>query len=195
VAFDTESHLPAWMSWIGPDPNLGDVTYKTHFVGYQDIKGVRLPGGYNTIQDWRNVPWNKIYIDKYEVDAPADDLAAPAAVKSAPEPKPREFNIEAIPVAKGVWYLRGGAGNSSLFEFDDHMVLFEAYGNEESAKAVIARARSVVPSKPLTHVIVSHHHFDHSGGLRAAVSEGLTVITQRGNTGLEKNPSRSRSYR
>jgi glyoxylase-like metal-dependent hydrolase (beta-lactamase superfamily II) len=27
----------------------------------------------------------------------------------------------------------------------------------------------------------SHHHFDHSGGVRAAISEGLTVITHQGN--------------
>jgi glyoxylase-like metal-dependent hydrolase (beta-lactamase superfamily II) len=33
----------------------------------------------------------------------------------------------------------------------------------------------------LTQVINSHHHFDHSGGLRAAVSEGLTIITQKAN--------------
>ena len=29
--------------------------------------------------------------------------------------------------------------------------------------------------------IVSHHHFDHTGGLRAAVSRGLEVISHRGN--------------
>src|SRR6185436_7201261 len=27
----------------------------------------------------------------------------------------------------------------------------------------------------------SHHHFDHSGGVRAAMAEGLTVITHQGN--------------
>jgi glyoxylase-like metal-dependent hydrolase (beta-lactamase superfamily II) len=33
-------------------------------------------------------------------------------------------------------------------------------------------------------VIVSHHHFDHTGGLRAAIAEGLTVVTQAGNEAL-----------
>jgi glyoxylase-like metal-dependent hydrolase (beta-lactamase superfamily II) len=27
----------------------------------------------------------------------------------------------------------------------------------------------------------THHHFDHSGGARAAIAEGLTVITHEGN--------------
>ena len=87
------------------------------------------------------------------------------------------------PIAKGIWFLRG-AGNSVLFEFDDHLTLFEVYASEANAKAVIEKARSLVPGKPLTEAIVSHHHFDHTGGLRAAVSEGLTIVMQRGNEGL-----------
>jgi len=59
--------------------------------------------------------------------------------------------------------------------------------NEARSLAVIAKARSVAPGKPLTQVIVSHHHFDHSGGLRAAVAEGLTIITYRGNVEFFKD--------
>ena len=33
----------------------------------------------------------------------------------------------------------------------------------------------------MTEVIVSHHHFDHTAGLRQAVAEGLTVISRRDN--------------
>jgi glyoxylase-like metal-dependent hydrolase (beta-lactamase superfamily II) len=33
----------------------------------------------------------------------------------------------------------------------------------------------------LTQLVSSHFHSDHTGGLRAAVAEGLTVITHEGN--------------
>lgn len=53
--------------------------------------------------------------------------------------------------------------------------------SEARAKAVIEKARTLAFAKPLTEVIVSHHHFDHSAGIRTAVAEGLTILTQRGN--------------
>jgi glyoxylase-like metal-dependent hydrolase (beta-lactamase superfamily II) len=59
--------------------------------------------------------------------------------------------------------------------------LFEVGGGAERVKAVVAAARKIVPSKPVTDVIVSHHHFDHSAGLRQAVAEGLAVISRRDN--------------
>jgi len=91
-------------------------------------------------------------------------------------------------VAKGIWWLAGTGGNafSILFEFDDHLTLFEAPTSEARTKAVIDKARTLVPDKPLTEVIVTHHHFDHSGGLRTAVAEGLTVISHQGNEGIFK---------
>ena len=46
---------------------------------------------------------------------------------------------------------------------------------------MIARAREFQPDKPLRYVVNTHHHFDHSAGIRAAVSERLTVITHRVN--------------
>ena len=52
------------------------------------------------------------------------------------------------------------------------------------AKAVIAYARTLVPGKPVTQMIVSHHHFDHTAGLRQAVAEGLTIISRRANEGI-----------
>ena len=66
-------------------------------------------------------------------------------------------------------------------EFGDHLTLIEAPQNDTRSLAVIAKAKELRPDKPLTEVVNTHHHFDHSGGIRAAVSEGLTVITHRDN--------------
>ena len=84
-------------------------------------------------------------------------------------------------LAKGVWLLAGQSHHSVVVEFGDHLILIEAPQNDTRALAVIAKARELAPNKPLTHVVNTHHHFDHSGGIRAAVSEGLAVITQKAN--------------
>ncbi len=184
LAVNSETHLPAWLSWVAPHPNFGDVTYRTHYVGYQPVdgNGLNLPSGYNTFSDFRNIPQQKIYVDKYEVNGAIPDLAAPADIRATAVPVPGRPNVEAVPMGKGVWFMKvTPGGNSTLFEFDDHLVMYEAYGSEANTLAVIEKARATVPGKPLTQVIVSHHHIDHTGGLRAAVSEGLTVITNRQN--------------
>ena len=189
LAVDRGTHLPAWLSWVAGHPNFGDVTYRTHYSGYQplDGTGLVLPSGYNQISDFRNVVQQKLYVDKYVVNGPIPDLAAPADVRAAAAPVPVKPQVEAVPMGKGVWFLKvTPGGNSTLFEFDDHLVIYESYGSEANGLAVIEKARATVPGKPLTHVILSHHHQDHTGGLRAAVSEGLTVITNRENVAYVK---------
>jgi len=80
-----------------------------------------------------------------------------------------------------VWFLAGQSHHSVVVEFADHLVLIDAPLNEARALAVIAKARELVPGKPLTTLVTTHHHFDHTAGMRAAISEGLKVVTHSGN--------------
>jgi hypothetical protein len=124
-------------------------------------------------------PQLTIDVTKNSFDVNAQQLAAPTNVKAAALPSPPEQVVTVEPVGKGIWWLAGSGNHRSIvFEFADHLTLFEAPVSEARTKAIIDKARTL-SAKPLTHVIVSHHHFDHSGGLRLAVAEGLTVITHR----------------
>jgi glyoxylase-like metal-dependent hydrolase (beta-lactamase superfamily II) len=73
--------------------------------------------------------------------------------------------------------MSGGSPNSVVVEFADHLVVIEAPQNDEYTSAVIAAAKSLAPAKPVRYVVNTHHHFDHAGGLRAYVAEGIPVLT------------------
>jgi hypothetical protein len=83
-----------------------------------------------------------------------------------------------------VWDVRVGTAGGPVVEFDHRLVMFEAYCGEAQTLARIDAANRLVAGKKVEAVIVTHHHFDHTGGLRAAVSRGLEVISQRGNEGI-----------
>jgi hypothetical protein len=179
LAIDSASKLPSRMTSMSDNANMGDVAIDTTFGGYQDVGGLKLPTRITTRID--KYPQFDLTVSKNTVDGDAGSLAAPDAVKSAPVPAPPPQVVTAEPVGKGIWWLAGSGNHRSVvFEFDDHLVLYEAPLNETRSKAVIDKAKSL-STKPLTHVIISHHHFDHSGGLRVAVAEGLTVITYKDN--------------
>jgi glyoxylase-like metal-dependent hydrolase (beta-lactamase superfamily II) len=181
LALDPASHLPAWVQWSAPHENLGELRYREAYSGWQWRDGVLLPMSFNTVSDFRDTVMLRLHVDRYELDVAIDDLAAPSDVRAAAAPVPA-YQVTAQPVARGVWLLAGNNGaNSVLFEFADHLTLFEAPTNRAWGQAVIDTARRTVPGKPLTQVIISHHHFDHTGGLRVAVAEGLELVTQAGN--------------
>jgi len=179
LAVDASTKLPTRVSTAANNVNLGDVVISTAFADYQNIGGLQLPARLTTKTD--EFTTAEVRVTTQTVDTDAGDLAAPAAVASAAVPSPQPPNVTVEEVSRGVWLLAGGSHHSALIEFSDHLMLIDAPQNDARTLAVIAKARELRPDKPLTHVVNSHHHFDHSGGIRAAVSEGLTVITHKGN--------------
>jgi len=180
LAVDRTTHLPASVSMASDQPYLGDVKNETDFLDYEDVNGVKLPTHFVTrIENWKE---SDVTV-KNTVNGAADDLAAPAGVKSGDAPaasaQPQTANAEEV--AKGIWFLTGASENSALVEFADHTELVEVPLGEARAEALFAKAHELVPAKPLTKAIVTHAHFDHSGGIRRVIAEGLTVVTHEAN--------------
>lgn len=179
--------LPLSISSRAYHINLGDIIITTTFADYQDAGGVKLPARITTkVDDFTTA---EIRAVKHTVDAPVTTPQATPelAAKTAAPPPP---NVTAGKIGAGVWWLAGQSHHSVLVEFSDHLMLIEAPQSEARTLAVIAKAKATVPHKPLTQLVITHHHFDHTAGMRAAIAEGMTVITQAGNKGWVEHMAR-----
>src|SRR5437867_9244603 len=180
LAIDAATSLPTRVVSMTDNTNLGDVAIETSFADYEDVSGLKLPKRLATKTD--KYPTAEIRVTRQTIDGETGDLTAPQAASSAAAiaaPPPATVTVEEL--AKGIWFLGGQTHHSVLVEFADHLTLIEAPQNDTRTLAVIAKAKSLRPEKPLTQVVNTHHHFDHSGGIRAAIAEGLTVITHKAN--------------
>lgn len=178
LAIDEATSRPSRVTSRAYHPNLGDVVVETRFDDYQDVNGTTLPTRLtNAVDDFVTA---EMRVTRQALDDEVGDLAAPAAAASASAARPAPV-VVVEELAPGVWYLTGGGHHSVVAEFKDSLMLIEAPQSEARAQAVIAKARELRPGKPLTHVVNTHHHFDHTAGIRAAIAEGLTVVTQSGN--------------
>jgi hypothetical protein len=184
MAVDPVTSLPAWTRRVVSHANLGDLAVTAYFTGYTPHDGVMLPYGLMNRIDWRNQVTLMFQVDSYRLNLAPDQMPAfpPPPAVPAPAVAPA---VTITPLAKGVWDVRVGNNNGGpIIEFADHLVMFEANGSAAATMARIDAANRLVPGKQVTKLIVTHHHFDHTAGLRAAVSRGLAVISHRGNEAI-----------
>ncbi len=64
---------------------------------------------------------------------------------------------------------RGGSHHSPAIGMNDHIGLVDTPNGEARALAVIAKAKEVIPSKPIRYIVAMYHHWDHLGGIRTAI--------------------------
>jgi glyoxylase-like metal-dependent hydrolase (beta-lactamase superfamily II) len=167
-------------TWID-NPVLGDTQFEAVYSDYKDFGGVKFP--MHIVQRQGGFPILDLTVSDVKPNAPVTIQAqgraggAPAAAAAPAAPTP---GAPSEKVADGVYLILGGYASLAV-DFKDYIVIIEGATNDERANAVIAEAKRLIPNKPIRYVVNTHQHFDHSGGLRAFVAEGATVITHEVN--------------
>ena len=155
------------------NPVLGDTVIETNFSDYKDFGGVQFPA--RIVRNAGGFPILDLNVSAVKIN-PAVDIAIPQEAANPPA-----VTVAVNKLADGVYYLTGGTHHSVAIEQRDHIVIIEAPLNEDRSQAVIAKAKEIIPNKPIKYLINSHAHFDHSGGLRTYVDEGATIVTEKTN--------------
>ena len=159
-------------------PVLGDTPISFRYGDYRKFGDVLFPARIERqVAGW---PWYALEVSAVRVNVAAA-FAVPAEV--AANPAPSVAQVDVTELAPGIWNFGGGSHNSVVVEQRAGIVVVEAPHNEQRSEAVIAKIREMFPRRPITHVINTHAHFDHAGGLRTYVAEGVTVVTHARNAG------------
>lgn len=168
-------------TWVA-NPVFGDMVYEHRYTEYKDFGGVKFPTLLHSHQgDPRLNPGHnsiEIRVTKVQPNVTVAALTVPDAVRQATIPPVR---VESQRLANGVWLVAGGSHNSLAVEFRDFVAVVEAPQNEDRSLAVIAEVHKLVPSKPIRYLVNTHHHFDHSGGIRTYLTESATIVTHQEN--------------
>ena len=167
-------------TWYG-SPVLGDTKFEVIFSAYKDFGGVKFPT--HIVQ--RNGPYPILDLDVTDVKPNvAVSIEVPPNIRNAPAGAAAPPQAEKI--SDGLWMVQGTV-KSVAIEMRDHLIVVEAPETEARSIAVIDALRRALPGKPIKYLINTHHHFDHSGGLRTYVAEGATILTHQSNIAFYDN--------
>ena len=178
---DAKTGLVSKYETLADNAVLGDTLNEVVFSDYRAVGGVQLP--FRVVNRTAGVITQDLaYSDiKVNAGAAAELFAEPPASVARVAPGTPPTNVTLTSIGDNAYFVSGSSHNSLAVGFADHVLLIEAPQSPERAAAVLTSVKAAFPGKPVRYVVPTHYHFDHSGGLRAAIAEGATVVTTPGN--------------
>ncbi len=164
------------VSYLSTNDVIGDYPVEITYSEYGDFAGVKFPR--RIVQTEDGQPTLDITVNNVQPNAAAA-IEAPANVQQAPPPPP--LRVEVQKFADGVFFFVTPNARNWAVDFGDHIVVVEGQGSDARSLAVIEEIKKAIPNKPIRYVINTHAHYDHAGGLRTFVAQGITVVTHEKN--------------
>jgi glyoxylase-like metal-dependent hydrolase (beta-lactamase superfamily II) len=203
MAIDGDSRLLTKVEFLEDDPIYGDTQNELFFDDWRQVGALKLPFELLYRVNGQEVMVEHIDSIENDIELKSEDFTIPEALAQVDHNDGRrgdvssqwllrrvalgsplddeQTRVELAAVGKGVWHVTGGSHHSMVIEMTDHLVVVEAPLYEERSQAVLAELARKFPGKPVRTVVNTHFHNDHSGGLRAYVAVGASVVTGKVN--------------
>jgi hypothetical protein len=202
VLFDRMTHLPVAIRTRDDDNVYGDSNYDMVMDDWRDVGAVKI--AHARSYQVNGIEVQRLTYDEVAANpaiapdtfAVADQYKVAAGTKPADIPYqwvlrrmflgrfldsdqvvvPAGGSLKLVELAPNVQQVVGGTANNLIVAMSDGLVIFDAPCCETQSRWVIDAAKAKYPGKPIKYVVLTHHHMDHTGGARAYVAEGATVV-------------------
>jgi glyoxylase-like metal-dependent hydrolase (beta-lactamase superfamily II) len=209
VMFDPQTRLPAIVRTRDFDQFMGDANFDATYTDWRDVMGTKYPFHITYTLNGQKVFETTITERTVNGLLPADAFTVPAVIRGkAPPPAalakvPNQWilrrlasgfyldsdalytddgrSLQLTDIAPNISHVTGGSHNTLIVATNDYLVAFDAPGDDGQSQWVINAAAQKYPGKKFRYVVLTHHHIDHAGGVRAFAAEGATIVTGRGN--------------
>jgi glyoxylase-like metal-dependent hydrolase (beta-lactamase superfamily II) len=183
--FDATTSLLQRSEIVESHEQLGDHVVDIEYSNYKSVGALYLP---HTVSVYTaGSPATETEYMRVDLSAELSDtmLERPDSANQLPPltgPTPNP-DMEVTELGAGVYAIMNATNGYNMMFADhgDHVFVIEAPASTAVSQAVIEKIGETLPGKPVRYALMTHYHFDHSGGLRGYMSDGVTVVTTSGN--------------
>jgi glyoxylase-like metal-dependent hydrolase (beta-lactamase superfamily II) len=203
IIFDRTTKLPVAVRTRDEDNIWGDANYDLLLGNWKTVNGVKI--AFDRSYKLNDMEVQRINYKEITANTaiPASTFAIPDAVKTAAKPAatsnvpyqwvarrlflgrftdsdkiyfPDSGSFKLVELGPNVQMVQGGGANNLIVNLKDGLAVVDAPTDEGQSRWVIDAAKAKYPGKPIKYLVLTHHHMDHTGGMRAFAAEGATVI-------------------
>ena len=180
---------------VTDDPVLGDRRRATIFTRWTPTGAIKFPRQIDVEINGRLSEHMNVFAASTN-DALSDaTFAIPDSIADrarSPGPPPAAVVVTLVDLGHGVWRAEGGSHHSLVVEQPRGLILVEAPQNRVRMAAVFDTLKSRFPNKPVRLAVSTHHHWDHSGGLRETMARGVDIVTHARNVNFVRGIASAR---